>query len=504
VIKLEQWHTIRSLHERGFSRRRIARELGISRNTVDRALEGAAAPAYHREAPATDQSEHDEFIRTRLSRGLRGSRILQELRAQRGYSGSQSSFYRLLKRLQTELAATQACLRFETAPGQQAQFDWAEYAVSLGGAITKVYVFGLVLGYSRRCHWFPSLSIKQPAIFEALDAGWQHFGGACRELLVDNARSLILKHTRTALVWHPLFLQLCGHYRVQPLAGTPRHPQGKGKVENPFGLLEQHFIQGHRWNGFDHFQRALGEHEARWEQRIHGTTGVAPTVRFLEEQPALIRLPLQPHFGVRDLPRQVSGDCLVSFEGVRYSVPAPYAGKTVWVRPSQGRGLTVLAPSGVVLATHDFPPAGKRLVIRQEHYAVLRRRHQARLPTLADRFRARYGAEGEVAEQFLQRFIGQATFRPDRQLARLLELLEGVPPALVLPVLADGLEFNLFSCNFLESRIEARLQAAAAAGAPPAVLPAPAVQLPLPELTVERSLETYGRALPVADPADQS
>ncbi len=268
-------------------------------------------------------------------------------------------------------------------------------------------------------------------------------------------------------------------------------------MENPFGLLERHFIQGSRWSGFEQFQQTLAEHEARWEERRHGTTGVSPAVRFAEEQPELIPLPRQGHFGVRDLLRQVSGDCLVSYEGVRYSVPAPYAGKNVWVRPSQGRALTILAPSGECLASHAIAPAGTRLVVCQEHYASLRRRHQAMLPTLTARFRERYGASGEVAETFLQRFIGQATFRPERQLGRLLELLEGVPEPVALQVLADGLEFNLFSCNFLESRLEARMKT----GESTLSLPPPSLQLPIPELAVERSLQSYAQALPSPDPA---
>ena len=51
------------------------------------------------------------------------------------------------------LAAVAASLtqrRFETGPGEQAQCDWGQVSVPLGGVRTAVHVFVMTLGYSRR------------------------------------------------------------------------------------------------------------------------------------------------------------------------------------------------------------------------------------------------------------------------------------------------------------------------------------------------------------------
>ncbi len=55
----------------------------------------------------------------------------------------------------------------QTGPGEQAQFDWS-FTVMLGDVPTKVVVFGLILGYSRRKFYWPSLDATQPSIYEAL------------------------------------------------------------------------------------------------------------------------------------------------------------------------------------------------------------------------------------------------------------------------------------------------------------------------------------------------
>jgi transposase len=157
-----------------------------------------------------------------------------------------------------------AACRFETDPGEQAQFDWAEYSLSLGGIARKVYIFSLLLAFSRRVHWFPSLAVNQEAVFEGLEAGFQHFGGVCRYLVIDNPKVFLCRHHGSDLRFNPNFLRFAGYYRFEPIACTPRHPQAKGKVENPFGHLEQLFLRERSWRDWDHFQPELAAFEGTW------------------------------------------------------------------------------------------------------------------------------------------------------------------------------------------------------------------------------------------------
>jgi len=69
--------------------------------------------------------------------GFIGTRILRELR-QRGYRGSRSGLYNFLRRLKAEEPDPRVCLRYETVPRQQEQFDWSPSTVDLGGELTRV------------------------------------------------------------------------------------------------------------------------------------------------------------------------------------------------------------------------------------------------------------------------------------------------------------------------------------------------------------------------------
>jgi hypothetical protein len=184
-----------------------------------------------------------------------------------------------------------------------------------------------------------------------------------------------------------------------------------------------------------------------------------------------------------------SEDCLISVGGVRYSVPWPYAGKQVLVRPSQGRELAVFAQNGQLLARHLLRPSGSPPVLLAEHYEGLRRRHQAAFAGLAREFRERYGAAG-VAETYLQRLLAQHRHHPEAPLRQTLELLAGVPAAVAQAALADAVEYNLCTPRFLAERLRQRTRAGGSGPISP-----PLVQLSLPRLEVERPLQEYGRAL---------
>ena len=242
---MEEWTTIRYLHAQGKGVREISKELGIGRNSVRRALRADERPRYQR--PARPNPKLQPF-ETRIQAWyhqdhLIGSRILREL-DKLGYQGGETALYAYLKTLKSALPSTKVTERFETPPGQQGQFDWSPYTIEIGGELRRVIMFGLTLGYSRRKHYSASLDETQGSVFEALEACFWHFEGAPKEVLVDNARAFVVDARPDHFQWNRQFLELCGHYRVQPRACKVRRARTKGKIERPFFFLEQQFKIG--------------------------------------------------------------------------------------------------------------------------------------------------------------------------------------------------------------------------------------------------------------------
>lgn len=76
-----------------------------------------------------------------------------------------------------------ATVRHESPSGDQAQFDWSEYEVVIGGRYRKVYCFAMILAASRKKAVCFSLKVDGPAIYEAIQELYDDLGGVTLELL---------------------------------------------------------------------------------------------------------------------------------------------------------------------------------------------------------------------------------------------------------------------------------------------------------------------------------
>ena len=129
----------------------IAKELGISRNTVSRYL----AVGEWRDRTVNRQRQldgHREWLQQQFKQHHGNAEVVrQELQKQKGIRVSQRTVERAVQPWREALRQSrQATVRFETRPGKQLQADFGELWVPIGGVRTKVHLCVLTLGYSRR------------------------------------------------------------------------------------------------------------------------------------------------------------------------------------------------------------------------------------------------------------------------------------------------------------------------------------------------------------------
>ena len=249
MITLEDWISIKNikLNNHSLGTRQIAKLLGLSRNTVKKTLQSNSPPKYKRDTTinpsiAPFKEYIDEMI---LLKKLKGSRVLNDIKS-KGYKGSKSAFYRYISKIRTEEKRTYQ--RYQTAPGEQAQFDWSVYSVVINGIKTKVYIFTYILSFSRYRIYEASLSESQSSVFEAIENSIFQIGGAAEKLLTDNARCFVNNASRDNFHWNERYLAFAGYYGIKPQRSLPAHPWSKGKVENPFKYIENHFIDGNQFS----------------------------------------------------------------------------------------------------------------------------------------------------------------------------------------------------------------------------------------------------------------
>jgi transposase len=210
--------------------------------------------------------------------------LRQELAAEKGLTVSLRTVKRAVKPYRQELEAeARATVRFETPPGKQMQIDFGERLVEIGGAKQRAYLFVATLGYSRRCHIRAFRNERQESWFDGLESAFSKFGGVTEEVLLDNARVLVVDHdtaTRTA-VFNDKLKAFAKHGGFRPRACTPYRARTKGKTENGVGYVKRNAIAGRSFSSWG----ALEAHLETWTReiadvRVHGTTGEVLIERF--------------------------------------------------------------------------------------------------------------------------------------------------------------------------------------------------------------------------------
>jgi transposase len=295
---------LRHYLEHGTSKSALARQLGVSRDTIhrwirdgdlDRDLETEPVQYGPRSSVPTKLDPYNGIIETRLAAypELSAVRLLDEIRAA-GYTGGYSQLTAFVQRVRPT-PPPEPVVRFETPAGRQAQVDFARFRFAWGIR----YALLVVLGYSRLlwCRFYPRQDMA--ALLDGLEDAFVAFGGVPQELLFDQMKAVITRDLRLeggALVRNAEFLRFAHHWGFTPRACRPYRAQTKGKVEQPVRYLRGNFVYGRT---FLH-DADLDQQRQAWLDRVanvrlHGTTRERPRDRFDREE----RFLLQPLAGRR-------------------------------------------------------------------------------------------------------------------------------------------------------------------------------------------------------------
>ena len=214
----------------GRSMREIARELDVSRNTVRRYLKSPEAMRPRARPPrGSNLDPYTEHVERRMAEGLENCRVLnREIRAL-GYQGSYSTVVQYV-RPRRRCRQPEVTMRFETAPGEQAQVDWGSLSyIGADGKKRRVWVFVMTLGWSRACYVELVRKADTAAFIQCHVNAFEYLGGVPRRCLYDNAKVITLgRDEEKRPIWNERMLdfarrvgfeaRLCRPYRAQTKA----------------------------------------------------------------------------------------------------------------------------------------------------------------------------------------------------------------------------------------------------------------------------------------------
>lgn len=290
---------IRILSRRGMSIRAIARELRISRNTVRKYLRGEAVQPTQRRGPGRPRKlePYEDWIRQRVEAATPirlPATVLHREVAAMGFDGTVRTVRRFVASLRPP-TVIEPVVRFETAPGYQAQMDWGEYRLGR----EKVYAFVGVLCFSR----FMYLEYVRSTCAQVLIACHRRmlaaFGGVPREILYDNMKTVVTQRNaygRGRHRFHDGIKALAAECGFRPRLCQPYRPQTKGKVERAIDYIASSFYYPLITRlALEEQVPSLSELNAEallWcgdvaNVRVHGTTEERPLDRLPMDQAAM-------------------------------------------------------------------------------------------------------------------------------------------------------------------------------------------------------------------------
>jgi len=360
------------LHHLGWGIKRIAKNFGVSPNTVKRYVRQNGWVSYQQ--PVRKKALGD--LGTWLSKTFRQHKgnaavVRQELKKVHGIEVSLRTVERSVQSYRQELAAeAKATMRFETPPGHQLQIDFGSQSIEIGQEKTPVHLFVATLGFSRRNFVAAFRHERQTSWLEGLERTFQHFGGVPEQVLVDNPKTLVKYHNveTREVEFNERFLAFSRYWNFHPRACAPYRPQSKGKDENGVGYVKKNAIAGHSFESWE----TLEAHLAWWmreiaDVRIHGTTGEQPRVRFERSEADMLRsLDGRPPFQqIRELKRTVHKDCCVDVDTNHYSVPWLLVGNDVLVQVVNGE--VCIIHGGKEVARHSESRGHRKRITKKSH-----------------------------------------------------------------------------------------------------------------------------------------
>lgn len=359
-----------TLRSRGWSIRRLSRELGLSRRRITRIL----GEHFHQREQGVEKlppikrghSKLDvwkpyigELLAEYTRPPITNQRVLELLR-QKGYEGGQTILRDYLVEARGK-KSPEAIYVVETPPGGRASHDWSDYYLNFerSGA-QKVTFFSYILNYSRRQYIELVDNKSQQVLIRAMMNAFVYLDGVPRQIKSDNQRACVDRWERGRPVFNKTYLGFATHYCFEPLAIHPGKPRENLKVERPFYYLEKSFLNGRQFHDPDDLREQL----IVWltqvnDQRVHRTTGRKPIEMYAEELPYLQPLPRSPYDASVIDYRVVNGESAIQWEGYYYMVPGGYLYETCPVRVEE-KQLTIYSPSCTPLITHPLAQKGQK------------------------------------------------------------------------------------------------------------------------------------------------
>ena len=442
---MKDYDEIRKRYLAGESQRKIAKSLGISRNTVAKYCEGATVP-WVRKTPdrvstvLTDETiafiqsclEEDEIEGLKKQRHT-ARRIYDRLVEETGFSGGESTIRAKVRELR-QLTPT-AFLPLQFDPGEALQVDWGEAYVYIKGIREKINLFCARLCYSCRPVVLAYHRQNEESFLDAFVRTFQTIGGVPAKVIFDNGKVAVKDGFGSHAKKQAGYTELSAHYAFEALFCNPAEGHEKGLVEGLVGWARRNIlVPVPRVESLQDLNESLLERCRKYEtHQIQGKPDKVSAMYHLEKE-SLRPLPPYTFETAKCTSARVNAFSTVRFRTNDYSVPVAYVGRMVGVKAYPEK-IDIFC-NGDLIASHERCFGQYRKCYRLEHY----------MPLLETRSRAFFNAapvRQNIPPEVLTRWQEEHT-----EHQTIITLLKGrfekTPPVIKDPVLIQSVDLRQY------------------------------------------------------------
>jgi transposase len=452
----------RAVRVEGKSQRAVAREFGLSRETVRKMLQYAVPPGYQRQQPiqrpklgpwlgVIDAILEDDKRRPAKQRHT-SKRIFERLKQEHGFAGG----YTIVKDyVRTATLHGQEMFVPLVHPAGEAQVDFGEALVVVAGVEHKAHYLAMDLPHSDDCFVAAFPAETTEAFLEGHVRAFAYFGGVPTRILYDNTKIAVAKilggeqrqRTRS-------FSELESYYLFGDKFSRPAKGNDKGKVEGLVGYARRNFMvpipRASSWEELNLHLEA--DCRKRRERQLRGHTETIGE-RFERDRAALLPLPATPYEACEKISARVSSLSLARYRSNDYSVPTEYGHRQVWVKGYVHE--VVIACGSEVIARHQRSYEREAVIFDPLHYLALLEQKTRALDQAAPL------AGWQLPECFTQlrrRLEARLKKHGSREYVQVLRLLETFDIAEVTLAIEDALRLGTISFDAVRHLLLCRIE----------------------------------------------
>ena len=452
----------RAVMVEGMSIREASRVFGLHRDTVSKMLAYSTPPGYRRQTPprkpklesftgVIDRILDDDHHVPKKQRHT-AKRIFERLRDEYGFDGG----YTIVKDYVREhrQRTREMFIPLSHPPGQ-AQCDFGEALVVIGGVERKAHCFVLDLPHSDGCFVKAYPAETTEAFLDGHVSAFAFLGGVPQSILYDNTKLAVAKilgdgrRRRTRA-----FTGLQSHYLFYDRFGRPGKGNDKGKVESLVGYARRNFLVP--IPSFESFDTLNAYLERRCLERMDAQLrGHTETIgqRMERDLEALLARPGAPYDACDKQAGRVSSLSLVRYKTNDYSVPVAYGHRDVLVKGYVDE--VVISCGSEVIARHTRSYERDDFVFDPIHYLPLLERKTGALDQAAPLQGWELPEEFGMLRRLLESRMGR---RGKREYVQVLRLLETFSQQEVADAVKDALRLGALSFDAVKHLLLCRLE----------------------------------------------